>query len=221
MTYLKANGRAAFDTRHAMATSSALLPRHTLFDDLQAGATAIVLMSLGLALLKDTGLMAGGTAGLALLLSHATGLPLGGALLLVNAPFYALAWREMGVRFTLRTLAAVAGLAAGVEGVHRLLTLHAAPAYAALAGGLLIGVGLLVMFRHNASFGGINILALWLGRRFGWSAGKVQLAVDVALLAATLAVTDLHLAAWSAVAALAVNAVLICNHRPGRYLPTA
>lgn len=200
---------------------SGTAPRHTLFDDLQAGATAIVLISLGLALLKGTGLMAGGAPGIAFLLSYATGLPLGLALFAVNAPFYVLAWREMGARFTLKTLVAVTALSIGVELVRHLLTLQAAPAYAALTGGLLIGVGLLMMFRHNASFGGINILALYLHQRFGWSAGKVQLAVDLALLAAAFAVIDVQRVAWSAVAALAVNAVLICNHRPGRYRSAA
>jgi uncharacterized membrane-anchored protein YitT (DUF2179 family) len=203
------------------SVAAAPLARHTLFDDLQAGATAIVLMSLGLALLNGAGLLSGGAPGLAFLLSYSAGLPLGAALFVVNVPFYALAWREMGGRFTLKTLAAVTGLSVGVEVVRHVLTLHAAPAYAALAGGMLIGVGLLVMFRHNASFGGINILALYLNKRFGWSPGKVQLAVDIGVLMAALLVIDVQRVAWSAVAAVAVNAVLIWNHRPGRYLPGA
>ncbi len=195
--------------------------RHTLFDDLQAGATAIVLVSLGLALLNSAGLMTGGAPGLGLLLSYATGVPLGAALFVVNVPFYALGWRQMGRRFTLKTLAAVSGLSLAVEVVRQVLTLHASPAYAALAGGVLIGIGLLVMFRHNASFGGINILALYLSKRFGWSAGKVQVAVDVAVLATALLVVDAQRAAWSVLAALVLSAVLIWNHRPGRYLPAA
>jgi uncharacterized membrane-anchored protein YitT (DUF2179 family) len=224
MTFLKESRRTAFHTGRAMSmpwsSAAARAPaRHTLFDDLQAGATAIVLMSLGLALLNGAGLVAGGAPGLAFLLSYSTGLPLGGALFVVNLPFYALAWREMGGRFTLKTLAAVSGLSVGVEIVRQTVTLHAAPAYAALAGGMLIGVGLLVMFRHRASFGGINILALYLNKRFGWSAGKVQLAVDIGVLAAALLVIDGLRVAWSGVAAVAVNAVLIWNHRPGRYLP--
>jgi uncharacterized membrane-anchored protein YitT (DUF2179 family) len=109
-------------------SSAAAAPQgHTLFDDLQAGLTAIVLVSLGLALLNGAGLMTGGAPGLGLLLSYATGLPLGTALFLVNLPFYALSWREMGGRFTLRTLTAVTGLSVGVEVARVALTMQASP----------------------------------------------------------------------------------------------
>ena len=82
---------------------------------------------------------------------------------------------------------------------------------------MLVGAGLLVMFRHQASFGGVNILALYLQRRWGWPAGKVQMAIDVAILMAAFGVMDWRRVGWSVVGALAVNAVLIWNHRPGRY----
>lgn len=186
------------------------------FDDLQAFATAILLVSLGLSLLAGAGLLTGGTPGLAFLLSYATGLPLGAALMLVNAPFYLLSWRELGPRFTLRTLAAVAALSAGVEAVPRLFTVsHVQPLYAAVAGGTLIGVGLLVLFRHRASLGGINVLALALNRRRGWRAGAVQMAVDATILLGAFAVVAPQRVGWSILGSLMVNGVLLCNHRPG------
>jgi uncharacterized membrane-anchored protein YitT (DUF2179 family) len=202
-------------TMHTTAPPTA--PRHTAVDDLQAGATAVILVSLGLSLLNSAGLMTGGTPGLAFLLSYATGLSLGVALFLVNLPFYVLGWRGMGARFTLKTLAAVAGLSLGVELVRRLVVVQADAPYAAVAGGVLVGAGLLVMFRHQASFGGVNILALFLQRRLRWPAGKVQMVVDVAILAMAFGVMDVRRVGWSVVGSLAVNAVLIWNHRPGRY----
>lgn len=206
-------------TMHTTATPPA--PRHTAVDDLQAGATAVILVSLGLSLLNSAGLMTGGTPGLAFLLSYATGLPLGATLFVVNLPFYVLGWRGMGARFTLKTLAAVAALSLGVELVRRLVVVQADAPYAAVAGGVLVGAGLLVMFRHQASFGGINILALFLQRRWRWPAGKVQMAIDVAILATAFSVMDVWRVAWSVVGSLAVNAVLIWNHRPGRYFTLA
>lgn len=192
--------------------------RHTPLDDAQAVGTAVVLVSLGLSLLACAGLLTGGTPGLAFLLCYATGLPLGLALFLVNLPFYVLAWRGMGRRFTLRTLGAVTALSVAVEIVHRMLSVRAVDApYAAVAGGVLIGAGLLVLFRHGASFGGVNALALLLHRRWGWPVGAVQLAVDGAILAGAFAVVDPRRVLWSLVGAVAVNAVLMANHRPGRY----
>jgi uncharacterized membrane-anchored protein YitT (DUF2179 family) len=192
--------------------------RHTALDDLQAGATAVVLVSLGLALLQSAGLATGGTPGIAFLLSYATGLPLSVALLLVNLPFYVLGWRTLGPRFTLKTLAAVTALAGAVEAVDALVSVQAGALYAALAGGVLIGMGLLVMFRHNSSFGGVSILALALQKRYAWRAGTTQLAIDLAVLAGALLVLDAQRVGWSLLGAAAMNLVLICNHKPGRYL---
>ena len=210
-----------------MAPSSVLLahvppgPPHTVVDDLQAGATAVLLVSLGLTLLGSAHLMTGGTPGLGFLLSYATGWPLGLTMFFVNLPFYVLGWRVMGARFALKTLGAVTALSLGVELVRRSLAVSVDPLYAAVAGGVLIGTGLLVMFRHKASFGGVNILSLCVQERFGLSAGKVQLAIDAGILAAAFAVMDVRRVAWSLLGSAAVNAVLIWNHKPGRYLPDA
>jgi uncharacterized membrane-anchored protein YitT (DUF2179 family) len=195
------------------------VPRHSVVDDVQAVGAAVVMGSLGLALLNSVGLMTGGTPGLGFLLSYATGMPLGAALFLVNLPFYFLGWREMGARFTLKTLGAVSALSLGVEAVRHVLVVHTAPLYAALAGGVLIGTGLLVMFRHKASFGGINILALFLQKRLGWPAGKVQMVIDLGILTGALFIMDVQRVGWSVLGSLAVNAILIWNHRPGRYMP--
>lgn len=223
LSFVKAVAGCARNTVAMQAPSSMRVstsgPPHSAFDDVQAGATAVILVSLGLALLGSAGLMTGGTPGLGFLLSYASGLPLGLALFLVNLPFYVLAWKGIGARFTLRTLAAVTGLSFGVEAVRQAAAVQAAPVYAAIAGGVLVGTGLLVMLRHHASFGGIGILAFYLQKRLGWSPGKVQMAVDMAILAAAFGVIDTARVAWSVVGALAVNAVLVWNHRPGRYLP--
>jgi uncharacterized membrane-anchored protein YitT (DUF2179 family) len=194
---------------------------HTPFDDVQAGATAVVLVSLGLSLIGSAGLVTGGTPGLGFLLSAVSGLPLGGAIFLVSLPFYVLGWRGLGLRFTLKTLAAVTSLSVCIEVVRHVLAVQAAPAYAAVVGGVLIGTGLLVLFRHQASFGGVNILALFLQKRFGWPTGRTQMGVDLLVLGASFAIMEPGKVAWSLLGAAAVNAVLVWNHRPGRYLPAA
>lgn len=193
-------------------------PPHTWLDDAQAFATGIVLIALGLSLLGAAGLLTGGVPGLAFLLRYATGMPLGWALFLVNLPFYVLAWRAMGQRFFIKTLIAVLALSVGVEVVSMALRLESVhPLFAAVAGGLLIGVGLLVLFRHQASLGGIGVLALLLQRRRGWRAGVVQLVIDMVIVAAAFAVVEPTRVVYSVVGALVVNLVLLWNHRPGRY----
>jgi len=189
--------------------------RHTLLDDVQGCGTAILLVALGLAILRSAQLLTGGIPGLAFLTSYATGWTLGWALLLVNLPFIAFAWRAFGLRFTCKTGLVVAGLSLGVEGMGRVLSVQSAhPLFAAIAGGLLIGVGLLVLFRHGASLGGFGVLALFLQRQRGWSAGTVQMACDAVIVAAAFALVEPSRVIYSIVSAVMVNLVLVWNHRP-------
>jgi uncharacterized membrane-anchored protein YitT (DUF2179 family) len=198
---------------------AAAAPRHQPYEDLQALLTGTLLTAFGIVLLQQAGLVSGGTVGLALLLHYATGLELGLALVLVNAPFYLLAWARMGRAFTLKTALAVGLLAVFVWLLPRGLEIgRVAPVYGAVLGGLLTGVGLLVLFRHRASLGGFNVLALHAQRKLGWRAGMVQMVLDAAVvLGAGLAMGPAVLPA-SVLAVVVLNAVLAINHRPGRYV---
>lgn len=193
-------------------------PPHTALDDAQALLTGALFVSLGLALFKHAGLVTGGTAGLAFIAHYATHVPFGVAFFLINLPFYALAWQRMGARFTLKTFAAVGLLSAFSEAMPVLLQLQQVqPVFAALGGGLLMGAGMLMLFRHHASLGGLNMVALWLQEQYGWRAGHVQLALDVMiLLASTPWLSPLQLA-LSVAGAVALNLTLAINHRRGRY----
>jgi uncharacterized membrane-anchored protein YitT (DUF2179 family) len=195
--------------------------RHTLFEDAQAIVTACAFFSLGLTLLGSAGLLMGGTPGIALLVSRVTGFPFGPVYVAVNLPFFWLGVRVLGWRFTLKTFAAIALLAFATQELPHVLQLGpVAPLYAAAMGGALAGVGLLMLFRHEASLGGLNILAIYLQRRFGVRAGVFQLSVDAAIVFASFFVVSPATLALSVVGAVALNLVLAVNHRPGRYMGT-
>ena len=202
-----------------MKGTPAPAPRHSAFDDAQALLTGVLFVAIGLALFRQAGLLTGGTAGIAFVLHYATGTPFGLAFFLINLPFYALAWRRMGARFTLKTFAAVTLLALATEALPGWWTLQwVDPAFAAIGGGLLTGAGFLILFRHQASLGGINVLVLWLQERFGWRAGHVQMAIDLAILLAAAGWVEPQRLAWSVLGAVALNFALAVNHRPDRYL---
>lgn len=199
--------------------SADLVDRHTLFEDAQAIVTACAFFSLGLALLGNAGLLMGGTPGIALLVSRVTGFPFGPVYVLVNLPFFFLGVRVLGWRFTLKTFAAIGLLAFATDRLPVLLQLgRVDPVYAALMGGALAGVGLLMLFRHEASLGGLNILAIYLQKRFGVRAGVFQLTVDACIVVASFFVVSLTTLALSVAGAVALNLVLAVNHRPGRYM---
>jgi uncharacterized membrane-anchored protein YitT (DUF2179 family) len=76
---------------------------------------------------------------------------------------------------------------------------------------------MLMLFRHHASLGGLNVLVLWLQERRGWRAGHVQMAVDVCILLAAWPWLSPQQLALSVMGAVALNLTLALNHRQGRY----
>ncbi|GAA4367662.1 YitT family protein [Hymenobacter saemangeumensis] len=105
----------------------------------------------------------GGATGISMLLAAALGLPLSWGLLLINLPFLALGYRQMGVRFALKSAAAIAGLAACLVLVpypdvtpDLLIT--------AIFGGVFIGAGIGLAMRGGAVLDGTEILALLINR---------------------------------------------------------
>ncbi|THF63536.1 YitT family protein [Pseudothauera rhizosphaerae] len=175
-------------------------------------------VGLAVVFFKHTGLLIGGTAGLALLTHYASGFNFGLLYFLINLPFYVFAVRAMGWVFTIKTFCAVGLLSAYAEVLPRVITLDALhPAFGAVMGGLLAGTGLLMLIRHHASLGGVGVMAIWLQRNRGWRAGKVQMVADFLILAAALPWVPVPLVALSVLGALALNLVIAINHRPGRY----
>ena len=199
--------------------STPAAPRHSLFDDAQALVTGTLFVALGLLLFRKAGLITGGTAGIALVTHYASGWRFGVLFFVVSLPFYWLAWRRMGPRFTVKTFAAVALLSLLSEQLPVLIAIdRVQPLFAAVAGGLLVGAGFIILFRHRASLGGLNVLVLWLQERTGWRAGYMQLALDLTILLASTPWVDAERVLLSVVGAAAMNVALAVNHRPGRYV---
>lgn len=192
--------------------------QHSLFEDVQAILSATLIIALGLLALKTAGMVTGGTAGMALLLHYLTGWRLGLVLFFLNLPFYWLAWQRLGVRFTLKTFIAVGLLSIWTELLPMWLGLaYLNPLFAAVVSGLLIGVGLLMLFRHQASLGGVGIVAVFLQNTRGWRAGYVQLAVDGLIMLCAFMVVPWEAVSYSMIAIMILNGLLVVNHKPGRY----
>lgn len=201
-------------------TLDALPPaeQHSLLEDLQALLSATLLIALAINLYKSAGLLTGGTAGLGFLLAYATPVSFSLGYFLINLPFYLLAYKRMGLAFTLRTLGAVTLVALFVElSGHWVQFVLLRPAYAAVLGGILMGVGMLMLFRHRASLGGVNLLVLYLQDRFGWRAGKLQMLIDCLILLAAWLLVGAQAIVLSVLGAVVLNLVLAFNHKAGRY----
>ena len=198
---------------------SAIFVRHPLWEDALALLTGTALVALGIAFYSHAGLLTGGTVGLAFLLKYLTGWSFGPVFFLLNLPLYALAIWRMGWKFTLRTVCAVGLVSLFAELTPqwvRFAELNVV--YAAVFGGFAIGIGLLILFRHRASLGGVNILALFLQERFGLRAGTFQMGIDALIVMAAVFVVPVDKVLLSVLGAVALNLVLAINHRADRYM---
>lgn len=198
---------------------SALLVRHPLWEDALAMLLGTAMVALGIAFYSHAGLLTGGTVGLAFLLKYVAGWPFGLVFFTLNIPFYLLAIWRMGWGFTLRTVIAVGLVSLLAELTPQWIRFAELNLYyAALFGGFAMGVGLLMLFRHKASLGGVNILALFLQERFGLRAGAFQMGVDALIVLAAVFVVPADKVALSVLGAVALNLVLAINHRRDRYM---
>ncbi|GAA0764324.1 YitT family protein [Ideonella azotifigens] len=210
------------DIPTAKRTAEALAPLtdkpHTLFEDTQAIFTGTLFVSLALILFAQVGLITGGTAGAAFVLSHLTGYSFGKWFFVVNLPFYGFSWKRMGPEFTLKTFVAVTALSLMTEYSPRLFAIERLhPGYAAVLGGLLLGSGCLFLARHRASLGGATIVSLYFQQVKGWRAGKVQMAIDISVLLIAALILPRDRAIYSVLGAVVMSSFIYINHRPGRY----
>ncbi|MFO1176331.1 MAG: YitT family protein [Paracoccaceae bacterium] len=192
---------------------------HSLLEDAQGIAYGAGMAAFAITILTHLGLVTGQTAGLAVLISYATGWSFGPVFFAVNLPFYWLGYRRLGGRFVAKTLLAVtlmSGLAMLMPSWVGFARLD--PVVGALLFGAISGSALLALFRHGASLGGIGIVALYLQDRTGFRAGWTQLLFDLCLFAAALALRDPATVAVSALGALVVNLTIAVNHRRDRYI---
>ena len=191
---------------------------HSLFEDIQALVSGTLLFAFAIVLFRHAGLLTGGTAGLAFLGHYASDISFGLLYFLINIPFYIFGLLALGKAFTLKTFAAVALLSLYSEVLPHWIHIESIhPVFAAVIGGLLAGAGLLMLVRHRASLGGLGVMAIYLQKKRGWSAGTLQMIADGFIVCAALAIVEPTRVALSILGALVLNMVLAINHRPGRY----
>ena len=194
---------------------------YTFFEDIQGLVIASAQAALGIHLLRAAGLVTGGTAGAALILSYATGWSFGLVFFVINIPFYGFAWMARGPVFcvkSLTTVTLVSLMAEALKPVFHISELQ--PGVAAVLFGVSAGVGLLGLFRHSGSLGGVSIVAVILQDRFGFKAGWTQTIHDLILFAIAFFILPPERVLWSLLGAVILNFVIAFNHRRDWYIVT-
>lgn len=193
--------------------------RHSAAEDVQGILCGTIISALGLYFISTIGLLTSGIAGLSFVVHYWTGWSFGLLFFLLNMPFYILSIKRVGWDFTLKTFIAVAITSALVEIQSRFITISSInPIWGAVLGGLLLGFGLLALYRHRASLGGIGILAVFIQDRFGFQAGLVQLIFDIVVMGLALTTVSASVVGISIIGAAVLNIFVLINHRSDRYI---
>ncbi len=190
--------------------------------DFQGLCFGILMASLSLLLLKGAGLVTGQTAGLALLLSYVLPINFGVLFFALGFPFLIMGWIKRGTVFALRTLFAVFSISVLAPFMAGLITFETIdPWVAAVTGGACASIGIIALFRHNASAGGMTIMALIIEQKTGFKSGWTQLIFDAGVFIAAVFVLDPLLVACSFVGAAVTNLMIAWNFNIGQSAPKA
>jgi uncharacterized membrane-anchored protein YitT (DUF2179 family) len=139
----------------------------------------------------------GGVTGVSMLLAKVTAVPLSVWLPLVNAPFIAIGYRQMGRAFAIRSALAIGGLSVVLATMHfpdvtpdRLLT--------AVFGGFFIGAGIGLAVRGGAVLDGTEIAALLISKRSHLlKVGDVILGFNIVLFLTAMSLLGVEPALYS------------------------
>lgn len=193
--------------------------RHSVLEDIQGLLFGSFMAGFGILVLTHLGLVTGQTAGIAILISYATGWDFGPVFFVINLPFYAFGLMRFGLVFTLKSFIAVGLLTIIAHWLPgQIAFAQLTPLTGALLAGAATGTALIALFRHGASLGGIGIVALMIQDRTGFRAGILQLLVDAAIFAAALMILPVERVGWSFLGALVLNLMIAINHRRDRYI---
>lgn len=123
----------------------------------------------------------GGVSGLAIVLYHLFDLPVGLLMLLFNIPLFIVGLRLLGKQFGSRTLFSFIVVSLVTDFCDTVLRLDAAttdPLLASIFGGIVLGIGLGVVFRFKGTTGGSDIVGQIINKYSNVSVGVGILIVD-------------------------------------------
>lgn len=143
----------------------------------------LLLYSFGLtAFLLPEKIVMGGMAGIGSLVYYATGIPVAFTVYGINLILLVLAFRSVGKTFVIRTIFGTTVMSLLIGIMQPLFTapiVEAQPFMNAIIGALLCGFGIGMVFIHNGSTGGTDIVAAMVNRKKNVSIGRTMLYCDL------------------------------------------
>lgn len=160
----------------------------------------VLLTALGLDLfLIPNKIAAGGVSGIAIVVHYLAGAPVGMTMLALNVPLFMMGIYRLGLKFGFRSLYGTISLSLLVDAlVPHVPVLTKDPMLASVFGGVLVGLGLGLVFRFRGTTGGTDLAAAVLRTYTGANVGQLLFMVDaVVVLAAGFAFNSWELAMYA------------------------
>lgn len=154
----------------------------------------------------------GGTAGFAIVLHRVIDLPIGILMALINIPLIILGLKYLGKSFALKTVVCILSIVLCVDVLDKVIhlpNLSANLMLATLYGGVVIGVGLGLIFKGGASAGGGTILAKIISSKTQIKTSDVILVLDALVVISTgFVFNSMELALWSMISIYAASKLI-------------
>lgn len=132
------------------------------------------LYSIGLEIfLIPNNIIDGGVVGISIMINHFTKLPLGILTLVLNLPFFAIGYNQIGKTFALSTLFSVICYSIGISILKPIPGITQDVLLASVFGGIIIGLGIGLIIRNGGSTDGTEVVAIILDKRVSFSVGEI------------------------------------------------
>lgn len=142
-----------------------------------------ILAAIGLEIfLIPNNIIDGGITGISIIASYFTNVPLGIFIFILNLPFLIVGYKQIGKTFALSTLFSIICLSISVSFLHPITGITEDILLATIFGGIIIGVGIGLIIRNGGSLDGIEIIAIILDKRTGFSIGEIVMFVNLFIL---------------------------------------
>lgn len=166
-----------------------------------AGVTlGVLLTALGLDIfLIPSKIAAGGVSGIATVLHYILHVPVGMTMLLLNIPLFIMGVYRLGLKFGFRSLYGTISLSLLVDGLAPYMPVPTRdPLLASIFGGVLVGLGLGLVFKYRGTTGGTDLAAAVIRTYTGANVGQLLFMVDAfVVLAAGFAFKSWELAMYA------------------------
>lgn len=150
-------------------------------------AAGSVLYALGLyTFALHAGFAPGGVSGLALIINHYTGSPIGITVLIINIPLFILSARIIGSSFLLRTLWTMLINTLFLDVIFPIFPVYRGnPLLAAMFTGICVGAGLALIYMRGSSTGGQDLITMSIKKkRPHFSVGQINMVLDAIVILA-------------------------------------